>query len=135
MITNTDMTVYNKYISSGSAMYQRTVIPDVHWEAVQAMNQARFGNLDSNKATVLIPAARGEDYLDPIEWEAQTTKTGTWTLHEGDVIVKGNVTDEITGSFTLTSLKKKYSNVLVIESVDFRDLGSSRMHHWEVGAK
>ena len=149
MINNTTMTLYNKI--SGTETYQRTVIPGpVQWENRKAANGMRTGALASNTARVFILISLGGDYLKPKAWQALVTKTGKWTLQDGDVIVKGTVTDEIHAAvpgsagppivpevpaFTVTSLKAKYDDVLVITSVDTFDMGSVALRHWEVGAK
>lgn len=142
MNTNTSMTLYNKI--AGTETYQRTVIVAVEWENRKAVNGMRSGALASNSARVFIPKSVGTNYLKPKAWQALTTKTGKWTLQEGDVIVKGAVMDEIreavvgppaVAAFTLTNLKAKYDDVLTITSVDTHDMGSLVLQHWEIGAK
>lgn len=131
MQTNTDITLYNKYLVGRVDTWQRTQIEDVHWEQRHARNQIDSDDL----ATIFIPFARGGDYLAPRVWQVLTPKTGSWTLQIGDVIVKGLIADELAGSFTLSDLKRLYDDVLIITSVDTRDFGSSNLQHWQVGAK
>ena len=128
MQTNTDCTIYNKYLVGRVDTFQRVQILNVHWE----QRHAREGNQDNDFTLVFIPFARGTAYLAPREWQALTSKTGKWTLQIGDVIVKGLITNEIVGTFTLSDLKRTYDDVLVIASVDTRDFGSSNMQHWEL---
>lgn len=136
MITNADCTIYNKYMSAGSELYQRTQIVDVTWSSGKARNViASGGNIAADQAAVYVPYARGANYTLPKAWQALVTKTGKWTLQVGDYIVKGLVTDEITGGFTMTSLKAKYDDVLQISSVDTMQAGSLSMWHWQIGAK
>ena len=135
MIPNTDITIYNKYTVTGGETYQRTVVPDVVWQATKAVSGAQSGLLSSNVAAILIPFARDANYLAPKAWAALVSKTGKWTLKEGDYIVKGSVSDEITGAFTMTSLKAKYDDVVMITSVDVMDQGSPNMQHFDVGCK
>ena len=143
MKTNCSITIYNRYILSGDEKYQRTQIVDsestdgsVHWENRKASNIiASGGNIEVDQAVILIPMARGTNYLQPKEWIALVTKTGKWTLQRGDYVVKGLVTDTIGPSFTLTQLKAKYNDVLQITSVDTQDMGTSKAQHWQVGAK
>jgi hypothetical protein len=131
MQTNTDITLYNKYLVGRVETWQRVQIEDVHWE----QRHAREGNEDNDFTLVFIPFARGTSYLKPREWQA-SGKTGYWTLQIGDVIVKGLVSDElVAGTFTLSNLKAAYDDVLVIASVDTRDYGSSNLQHWEVTAR
>jgi hypothetical protein len=136
--TNSDCTVYNKYINAATRteQWQRTQIAGVAWENRKAANVlASGGNIQVDQATVYIPFARGTNYLAPRAWQALVSKTGKWTLQEGDVIVRGLVTDEISSLFTITALEKKYDDVLTISSVDFMDMGSTSMQHWQVGLK
>ena len=86
MIPNGHITIYNRYFVSRVETYQRTVIKNVVWEATKAVSGRSTGVLASNVATVFIPMQRGADYLKPKAWQALVTKTGNWTLQEGDVI-------------------------------------------------
>ncbi len=134
MRTNCDLTIYNCYLVNGAETYQRTVIQRVMWENRKARNVlASGGNLAADQAVVYIPLARGLAYLAPKAWLAN--KSGHWTLQVGDVIVKGLVTDTIGPSFTISALKAKYDDVLVISSVDTMDMGSASLQHWKVSAK
>ena len=137
MRTNANLTVYNKYIdpTTRSEKYQRVGIVGVAWENRKAANVRSTGGLAAaDQARVFIPLARGTNFLKPKAWQALTTKTGKWTLQVGDLIVKGLVSDEIQTGFTVTQLKAKYDDVLVITSVDTMDAGSPGMQHWNLGA-
>jgi hypothetical protein len=137
MRTNANCTVYNKYVDTAtkSEKYQRVGIIAVAWENRKAANVRSTGGLaGADQARVFIPFARGVNFLKPKAWQALTTKTGKWTLQVGDLIVKGLVSDEIQTGFTVTALKAKYDDVLVITSVDTMDAGSLSMQHWNLGA-
>ena len=134
MIPNSHITIYNKYTdNTRKEKYQRTVIRDVVWQATKARSGQSTGLLASNVATIFIPFARGANYLRSKAWLAD--KTGHWTLQEGDVIVRGEATDEITGGYTMTSLRAEYDDVVTITSVDAMDQGSENVQHWQVGCK
>lgn len=133
MIPNGHITIYNRYFESRLEKYQRTVIRDVVWQATKAVSGRSTGVLASNVATVFIPMARGADYLKPKAW--QLARSGKWTLQEGDVIVRGEATDEITTEYTITSLRAEYEDVVTITSVDAMDQGSANVQHWQVGCK
>lgn len=131
MIPNTDVTIYNKYFDGGEK-YQRTVIADVVWQAQKAIARAKE-MIAANTALVMIPFAQGTDYAKPKAWQA--SRTGKWTLQEGDIIVKGAITQEITTEYGVTQLKAQYDDVVMITSVDTMDQGSLTVQHWEVGCK
>ncbi len=133
MIPNGHITIYNRYFESRLEKYQRTVIRDVVWQATKAVSGRSTGVLASNVATVFIPMARGADYLKPKAWQA--ARSGKWTLQEGDVIVRGEATDNITTEYTITSLRAEYEDVVTITSVDAMDQGSANVQHWQVGCK
>lgn len=137
MIPNSNLTIYNKYTDPNTRdeVYQRTEIKDVVWTSAKAVYSANLGLVRADVATVLIPFVCGENYLDPIAWQALTNKAGKWTLQRGDVIVRNIVSDEIDAGFTLTDLKATYENVLAITNVDPFDQGSLNMRFWRVGAK
>lgn len=142
MVVNADMTIYNKYFSSGMEKYQRTQILNVKWENRKAANVLSSGLLSADSVAVYIPFANNADYVKPKAFQTLITKTGKWTLQEGDYIVKGLVLDEIvaavidppSSAFTITSLKAKYDDVVMIKSVDTLDAGSSNIQHWQLGA-
>lgn len=137
MITNALLTVYNKYVDTTLRIekYQRSVISKVLWESVSAVSRAKAATVISDTATVAIPFSEIANYLSPKTWLALVSKTGKWTLQDGDVIVRGTVTDEITGEFTIADLHRKYDDVLTISSVARMDQGSPNTHHYLVGAK
>lgn len=134
MRTNSDITIYNKYVDSGEEMYQRTVVKDTEWENRAAANKlASGGSIKADTASIYIPFARNHGYLAPKAW--QDDRSGNWTLKTGDFIVKGEVDDEISSVFTISDLKSDYDDVVKITSVDTHDFGSLSMQHWEVNAK
>ncbi len=132
MITNTPMTVYNKYVESRTEKYQRTVISAVLWDSSSATVKRK---MQDNKAVIDIPFSVGAAYKTSKAWVALATKTANWTLQEGDVVVRGSVTDEISSLFTMSALRAKYDDVLEIVSVSRMDQGSPNTHHWEILCK
>jgi hypothetical protein len=132
LIPNSDITIYNAYTENRSTKYQRTVIKSVVWQDQKGIASTRF-RTPTNTALILIPFARGTQYAKSKAW--QLDRTDKWTLQEGDVIVRGDVPEEITGSFIITSLLNLYDEVVTIVTVDAMDQGSPNVQHWEVGCK
>lgn len=142
MLTNANATIFNKYISGGAEVYQRTQIVDpdgdysVAWENRKGANVLQTGgNIAADHAAIYIPMAGNDAYRAPKAWQALVSKVGFWTLQTGDYIVKGLVTDAISGAFTISSLKAKYDDVLQITTVDTYDAGPDDLQHWQVGGK
>lgn len=135
MIPNCDITIYNKTLVNRAEVFYRSVVRNVGWQATKAVSGTKAGPLQSNIAEIFIPFGGNTEYLAPKAWQALTDKSSNWTLQEGDVVVKGAVTDTISGAFTITDLRAKYDDVVTITSVDAMDFGSPTVQHWEVGAK
>jgi hypothetical protein len=134
MLTNTDCTIFNRYVEAGEEKYQRTEIPAVAWENRKAANILRSGSLAADSVSVYIPFSIVCNYMKPVAWQSMINKSGLWTLQVGDVIVKGIVKDEITDAFTVSDMKSKYDDVVSIKSVDTMDNGSFSLRHWQIGA-
>jgi hypothetical protein len=134
MRSNTDITLYNRYVVNGTELYQLVQILSVAWENTKAVNVLKSGLLAADSVTLFIPMARGTNYLKPKAWQDLDAKVGKWTLQPGDVVVKGLVSDTIGTAFTITDLKQKHDDVVRITSIDTMDMGSSALQHWRVGA-
>ncbi len=140
MMTDSNCTIYNKYVLSGKEKFQlhQIISPagySVHWENRKASNVlATGGNIAADQAYIYVPIMSGTGHLDPKAWQALVNKSLNWTIQVGDYIVKDLVPDVITDAFTITMLKAKYDNVLQIKSVDYIEYGSVAMHHWKIGA-
>jgi hypothetical protein len=135
MIPNADITIYNKYVQNNAEVYQRAYVYDVVWQATKSVRGLSAGYLSSNVASIFIPLASGDDYVKPKAWQALQTKTGKWTLKEGDIIARGIVDKTLSNMYTPTQLKAEFDDVVFITSVDDMLEGSEAVQHWEVGAK
>jgi len=116
MRSNSDLTLYQRSVVAGAEAWTRVQVLAVHWEDSDGARVLPNGTIRDDKATVYVPFARAVEFA------------------EGDVITRGLVTDTITTSFTITDLKKKYSDVLTVRRVTRRDFGSVAMQHLEIGA-
>lgn len=129
MLTNCDVTIYNKYIENRETKYKKSYIKNVHWEDSEGFNILQSGLTSADKSKIYIPFYSCEDYKTPIEFKK--SKEG-FTLKSEDVIVKGLIKDEFT---TVKDLEKNHDYVRLITTVDVRDYGSENMKHFEVGGK
>lgn len=137
MRTNTLLTIYNKYVdpTTRTEVYQRSSLGQVMWENRKGSNViASGGKISADQARIFIPFSIGADYVGPKAWQALSDKTENWTIQIGDIVVKGEVLDEIETGFAISNLKAKYDDVLVVSSVDVMDFGSVDLQHWQVGA-
>lgn len=136
MITNSDMTIYNKYFDTATRLdkYQRTVLYGVFWDDKKAVNRLQSGLQDADEVLIVIPfsVSSNRQYIPPKEFLRLEDKSGYYTLQEGDRVVRGDIEFEITGK--VSELDDLYE-AFTVTSVDTKDFGSLHMRHWEVGAK
>lgn len=136
MITNNNVTIYNKYFDEATRLdkYKRTVIENVFWDEKQASNRLQSGLKDADKVLLLIPFdyTSQDEYISPREFEKLEDKTGYFTLQIEDRMVKGDIDFEITSK--PSDLDREYE-AFTITSVDKKDFGSYHMRHFEVGGR
>ena len=118
MMTNTKMSIYNKYKNT----YKKHVIENVFWDDTKSVIVGT-GFEKANSEDVFIPKNKNDmsDYVSPKDYEGNG-----WTLNKGDYIIKGEIDkDEVSG---IRELKDAFT----IVSVDDKDFGSVNMHHFEI---
>jgi len=139
MKTNTAVTIFNRYYDPDLKVevYQRTVIPAALWEDRKYSRAVGGGTrLADYSAMIFIPFSYSKaSYLQPIPWLALADKSDNWTIQQGDFLVKGEVADELSSSFTPSDLKRKYDDVLEAIDIYTFDFGSYHLQHWKVMAK
>jgi len=139
MITNADMTIYNKYYDRvlEKDVYCRTYLYGINWQGSRAVTVSDKGLLTADITEVLIDRDVTTDkiYLKPKAWARSDQKDQYFTLNAGDIIVKGIVDFDLTGvkPNNLDGLKNAYDDVFTIISVV--DLTDASLPHWEIGAK
>ena len=129
MIPNSDITIYNKYIENRVEKYQRFEVPAVVWQATSAISRAKE-QVAANSALIMIPFALGTDYITPKNWQWEDKPSSHWTLQEGDIIVRGIITEEIDTEYTISNLRSDYDDVVMISSIGAMDEGSANVQHW-----
>lgn len=127
MTTNSNMTIYNRYVDSFTKKptFKKHLINNVFW--VDSKNVQQNNGYDkNNKVDVYIP----KDINDLSSYVPHKNYVGTgWTIQDGDFIIKGDTTenDEVNGIKDLSSYE-----VFTIKSFSDKDYGSSNMHHFEI---
>lgn len=139
MITNTDVTVYNRVYDreKGANAYYRTVLKGVNWQDNTKIQPGDPGVVRADVAEIYIPflVDTEKNYLSPVNFAAAEDKAGFFTLTPDDILVKGVVTDEIEKTKDVERLKSKYDHVRVAAMVETNDNGSPGMQHWKVSAQ
>lgn len=132
MITNGDVTIYNRYVDKDKrlAKYKRTVLKDVYIEQGEGI-ATRSGSTvrPDDKAFIIIYASNQPGYVKPKEFSPEES---SWTLTVEDIVVLHEVPDEIE---SVKELETKYDDVHKLTAVGWFDGPTLRMSHWEVTAK
>ena len=112
MKTNTDVTLYQRSVVAGAAVWTRSVIKEVFWEDKKAAS----GWMKADLVFIYLPMSAEVLLIDV-----------------NDIIVKGIAAEEISDSFTITDLGKEHKNVVKVRSVDTLDYGSETLQHIKLG--
>ena len=132
MTTNTSMSVFNKYTDEEkNVIFKKHLIDNVFWDDSKGINR-NLGYENADDVNVFIPKNQNDmsGYVEPKKYKGLNN---TWTLENGDFIVKGNV--EESSVVSIKELLKKYDNVFTISLVDDKDFGSANMQHFEIRGK
>lgn len=132
MTTNTSMSVFNKYTDEEkNVIFKKHLINNVFWDDSKGINR-NLGYENADDVNVFIPKNQNDmsGYVEPKKYKGLNN---TWTLENGDFIVKGNVEESSVTS--IKELLKKYDNVFTISLVDDKDFGSANMQHFEIRGK
>lgn len=132
MTTNTSMSVYNKYTDEEkNVIFKKHLIDNVFWDDSKGINR-NLGYENADDVNVFIPKSQNDmsDYVEPKKYKGLNN---TWTLENGDFIVKGNTSESEV--LSIKELVQKYDNVFTISLVDDKDFGSESMHHFEIRGK
>ena len=136
---NTPATLYNYHkdpVTKEEGWY-RTVLYGVHWENNKAVNVITSGLSTADGVTIFIwddVKTDGKEYVSPKKYASLPSNMieKYWTLEEGkDRMITGIVYDT-TSPVIIDRFVSKYDDCMTVKSVDRRDFGSKRMHHWEV---
>ena len=132
MTTNTSMSVYNKYTDEEkNVIFKKHLIDNVFWDDSKGINR-NLGYENADDVNVFIPKSQNDmsGYVEPKKYKGLSN---TWTLENGDFIVKGNTSESEV--LSIRELVQKYDNVFTISLVDDKDFGSENMHHFEIRGK
>lgn len=132
MILNSDITIYNRFLESGSRSYKyrRTVLKKVYSEKTSGVQSANTGLMRDDKLFVIIHKVNhAGTYQNPKAFEKDPAG---WTLRPEDIVVLGAIDKEITN---VKELEAEFDDVYKITQADEHYAGSPYVHHWEVWAK
>lgn len=117
MLTNGGITIYNKTIVDRTETWTRRQIPAAMWQGNRGSRMAAIGLLEADKFSVFIPGI----------YDA-------FPLAQGDVIVRGLVTDEIGAGFSISDLVAKYPDSFRVRQWFNAEIGGNARHVKVVGS-
>ena len=125
------LTLYNKYEDDkGQITWYKTVLEDCFWKYTGNHVRVNDSVIATNDTICRIP--KSDDYLDYYEWEQLTDKSSYFTIGRGDIIVCGEVADDINeyeSGHRSTDLLNKYRAQGCIEVVEFAiNVGKGRVN-------
>ena len=126
MMTNTSMSIYNKYTNplTKEVTYKKHLIKEVFWDNSLGIN-LNTGYENADKVNIYIPFNKND--LSSYKFPKQYNGSG-WTIQNGDFIVKGNINiNEVEKIKDLNNYE-----VFEITVVDVKDFGSDNMQHFEI---
>lgn len=96
--------------------WRRRVLTGCSW--VHAHERVRDAGVVRYALSAICRIPRSEDYLPPDQWDALGGPQGRFTLAAGDVLVRGEVTDEITEGLSAAEIVLKYARggAMVVQS-------------------
>lgn len=132
---DTTITVYNKYTDPQTQVIRwfRTVITDCFWKLQGST--VRIGDVVLDSKAVICRIPKSDDYKSRHDWEnlSNDKMSDFFTLGQGDIIVKGECTDEIdenTKGHRSTDLLKRYQEIMeVTDFVNSTGIGRNNEHY------
>lgn len=139
MLTNADITLFNRYYDADSDEYKyaRTFLRGVNWQDSQAIDISQSAGVKSmNHTRVFIPLkvdSEEKTYLKPKTFK-RSDKVTNYTLDNADIVVKGivdfDMNDAHSGGFK--ALLRDFDDVMKITKVVDNRYGSKLVQHFEL---
>ena len=119
---NTTVTVYNKYEDSkGEVTWYRTVLEGCFWKFTT--DYTRVDNATTMTKVLICRVRKSDMFLEDYEWQEADDKSEYFTFNDGDLLVKGEIEDEIseyTNGQRSSDLMRKYKSRCV-EITEYRN--------------
>lgn len=120
------MTVFNHSCEEGKDSWKRTIIKGVQWRhSKKELTVTKGVQTEERTESVTIDFSRGygrPPYVEPVQYQSLSSeeRAGSWTLNSKnglDIIVLGEIPEEISSEDDIDSLRKNYPYVVLISSV------------------
>lgn len=128
MFTNGAMTIYNRYTSpmTKNVVYSAHKIDNVFWDSIEAVQE---NNNKNDEVVVYLPTDKNDvsNYIEPKQYDGTIN---TWTIREGDIIVRNDLSNSKPYIEKIADLKDY--EAFTIYFVDYNDFGSDNMQHFKI---
>ena len=110
---STTITLYNKFTDSETqeVSWKRTVLTNCFLTVSKELATMTSQATQTYRNVMLCRIPKNSKYVDAYTWSTMSNHSSKFTLQDGDIIVKGKVTDEIdeyTKGSRATDLVEKY---------------------------
>ncbi len=127
---STTITIYNKYTNTETQEvgWKRTVLTNCFITVARELVSIDNGVSQTYRNVTVCRIPKNSSYVDAYSWSTEVAQTSKFTLQTGDIIVKGNITDEIdeyTKGSRATDLVEKYKAKGVFRIGTIRDNSDS----------
>lgn len=135
---NTTITVFNKYEDPATRRitWYKTVVHNCFWKDTGNKIIVGETTLDTNATICRIPS--NSSFIENYQWNEAPDKAQYFTLNSGDILIKGNVSDDIdeyvSGKRASDILAKyhKLQGCMVIEKWSISDYPGVGIPHYYV---
>lgn len=142
MITNADITIFNRVLSSDRReVYIPTYIQGVAWYDSHASSESGTAKSESSDYVVRVPESAtvtgGKTYVSADDYKALSSseREGHWTIQLATLVAKGTVVLP-EGSTTMdeSSIRKSGHEVFSVSTyADNTVRGTAAVRHWRMG--
>lgn len=116
------ITILNKYPRADNStsldIWYKTVITNAYVNTKSVSGMSGTSVAIGEKHTVLIPF--NDNYKQYIMWKEEGAQTGYFTMSQGDYIIEGTVTEDVTAS-NIVTIAKSYNAIQVKSIMEVKD--------------
>lgn len=139
---DTTITIYNQYKDAVTKLttWHKTVIENCFWKYTGS--KVRIGNVELQTNTTICRIPMNNKFLDRYVWEAlpNDQKENAFTLSPGDIIVKGEVDEEINETMSghrstdfIAKYKRLQGCIQIQSCANNTGIGRNDKHYYVVG--
>jgi hypothetical protein len=124
IFTDQKLTLYNGYVNTTTRTqdYHKTILDWVYWRKTEERSKFEFGADVSDSTEIFIPyTITGGSLVKPRVFRGLSDKTGYFTFDKEDIVVRDEVSDDLTFSELQDEYGSEFVTITSIETVDYGD--------------